>query len=154
MSHGVDEKEGEQGADMPVSVLVTGLDGEKIVSLIQLESEQVDNDNNDEKDGAGSHLLAQIYIFSQAVEFDAQEEITSDHRNVVWPVVRGSDTAVQVFAQGGWGIHTVRKDGGSIQESATAGDLQLFLLRHANPEEEEDDKKGAAEGDSSSTPAE
>jgi len=154
MSHGVDEKEGEQGADMPVSVLVTGLDGEKIVSLIQLESEQVDNDNNDEKDGAGSHLLAQIYIFSQAVEFDAQEEITSDHRNVVWPVVRGSDTAVQVFAQGGWGIHTVRKDGGSIQESATTGDLQLFLLRHANPEEEEDDKKGAAEGDSSSTPAE
>ena len=126
MSHGEEEQAGMASDDVPVSVLVTGLDGEEIMSLIQSENVEANSDHEVE-----SYLLAQIHIFRQEVEFDATGGIATDSHDIVWPVVRGSEEAVQVFAEGGWGIHAMRKEGGSIKDSAGASDLQLFLLRHS-----------------------
>ena len=125
MSNGEEVKAGMPADDIPVSVLVTGLDGEEIVSLVQ--SERVEANSGREMD---SYLLAQINIFRQEIEFDSNGSIVTDSQDVIWPVVRGNEESVQVLAEGGWGIHSVRKDGGSIRDSASASDLQLFLLRH------------------------
>lgn len=126
MSNGEEVQAGMPTDDIPVSVLVTGLDGEEIVSLVQ--SERVEANSGSEMD---SYLLAQINVFRQEIEFDSNGSISTDTENIVWPVVRGNEESVQVLAKGGWGIHSVRKDGGSIRDSASAGDLQLFLLRHS-----------------------
>jgi Glycosyl hydrolase family 47 len=110
--------------ELPVSVLVTGLDGEALLGLIQAESVAANEDQQVE-----SYLLAQISIQMQEglVNMESMKEKDED---IKWPIVRGSDEALQILAEGGWGIHAVRKDGGSVKDITGSNDLQIFLLKH------------------------
>ena len=109
---GVDDK-------FPVSVLITGDDGAKLLKLIQSYTE----------DGI-SQLTARISLRpdqAEIVESAGQEFSVVSNEN--WPAVRITPQVVQLFAKGGWGVHAVRNEKGS----ANAMEWQLFVLQHKRP---------------------
>jgi hypothetical protein len=139
MSNGADEGSDISEEELPAAVLVTGLDGEDLLQLIEEESlDAVSNPSHE------SYLVAQIAVLKQETVADEQGSMISPTgAEVDWPIVRGSEDALQILARGGWGIHAVRKDGGSIRQASGNNDLQMFLLRHsdnndANPDTESD----------------
>jgi len=127
MSSGDDDDVALSEDEMPITVLVTGIDGEEIVELIQAES--IHANSSDEQ--IDSYLVAQISVFKQDAKFDASGAINTENDHVDWPIVRATEEHLQIFTEGGWGIHAMRRDGGSIKDMDGNGDLQLFLLKHS-----------------------
>ena len=128
MSNGGEEEEGVDHGDLPAAVLVTGLDGESILELIKLEEQENSLKSEDQR----TYLVAQVSLLKKEAVIDSTGAIVSPNdSDVDWPLVRGSEEALQIFAEGGWGIHAVRRSGGSIKETGRNGDLQLYLLRHS-----------------------
>ena len=94
-----------------------------------LESERLSAANGSESD---SYLLAQISVLKQENVMASHGTFNADGEKIEWPIVRGTEDALQIFAEGGWGIQAMRKDGGSIKDVTGRNDLQLFLLRHSD----------------------
>lgn len=88
-------------SDLPVSVLVSGEDGEAIVKIM-----------NDESQGN--------------VDIDASIVLTRmSDKSIEFPYVKGSPEALQVLASRGWGIHAVPQE----QKKINSG-WQLFITQH------------------------
>lgn len=121
MSHGREEE--ADGEQVPVSVLVSGVDGESIIRVI----------GNDHQDNKTFQYVAQISLLPQQGKMENSGHIVPGvGGDVEWPIVKGSNEALQIFAEGGWGIHAVpRTSTGADKTGRRFLDWQLFLLRHA-----------------------
>lgn len=126
MSHG-EEGDSTDDDELPLTVLVTGMDGEDLVELIEEQTVNANGEGDVE-----SYLIAQVSLVKQEHAVDTDGSFKLDEDTFDWPIVRGTEEALQIFAEGGWGIHAMRKDGGSIRDVAGSNDLQLFLLRHSD----------------------
>jgi hypothetical protein len=114
MSRGHDA---EDKPGIPATVLVTGADGDGILSLI-----------NDHAKGEGheDYLVARISLARQGHTGSNQEGqyvVDWSSETPIWPIVRASSEVIQIYARGGWGVHAVRNN--ELQ-----GAWQLFLLQH------------------------
>lgn len=86
---------------LPVSVLVTGEDGESIIQILHDEREQ------------GNEVDTTILLTKES------EELTT------FPYVKGSLDALQILARNGWGIHAVPQT-----TQAEKDGWQLFITQH------------------------
>lgn len=131
MSSGEDDSEINE-EELPAGVLITSIDGDELLELLESESKEDSSGRDDPR----TYLVAQISILKQETMIDASGSIVSPphETDIDWPLVRGSEDALQIFAEGGWGVHAVRREGGSMRQLTGHGDLQLYLLRHSNSE--------------------
>lgn len=82
---------------IPLSILVTGLDGEDLLSIVNGETAD------------GEAVIARIALRRQSNDL-----VSGDDRS--WPTVRGAATSLQILAKGGWGVQALRPNTGSTTE--------------------------------------
>jgi hypothetical protein len=81
----------------PVTVLLTGNDGQDLLELLDTVEEE-----------GGLDLKARVSLtkqVSQVVERNGKYIIADNNGD--WPVVRASEKALQIFTRGGWGVHSM-----------------------------------------------
>jgi len=111
-----DGVEDADDSDCPVTVLVTGSDGQAILDII-------DSFEFNEQ----SQLHARIAITPDAVEVSESETNTLSITNEFWPGVRASPDALQIFSRSGWAVHALQKPSSS---KLAEFEWQLFLMTH------------------------
>lgn len=102
----------DDDANLPVSVLVTGEDGNAILRLLHEEKKK------------GNTVEAHIQLLRQ----DDNELMNS-------PFVKGSQSALKILANNGWGIHAVPQLDPN-QEAAQNPSWQLFIISTEEKNEE------------------
>lgn len=86
--------------DLPVSVLVSGQDGDSIIQLLH------------DEESKGNEVSAQILLTPESGDL------------IKFPYVKGNKEALQILASNGWGIHAVP------QEQVEKNGWQLFITQH------------------------
>lgn len=106
---GVEHDEGDDF--LPVSVMVSGNDGNRIIELLAEE--------NDE----GGRLLAQIRLTKDGVDVGVLDEMTKDGFVVTrFPHINGSKSGLYALASNGWGVQ--------MTPQAENNGWQLFIIQH------------------------
>lgn len=100
----------------PATVLVTGTDGQDIIELIDMA-----------KTSGSEKLITRISLVKQETEIEESGGLFTVTGTETWPAVRATSEAIQIFAEGGWAIHAVRKPGKTESDHL---DWQLYLMRH------------------------
>lgn len=95
MSNGEDVSEFDPDS-IPVTVLVTGLDGEDLLLLANSKMTE------------GKFVAAKVSLKKQNMEVTGEGKFNIPRDRHRWPMVRGQANNLQVFAKGGWGIHASR----------------------------------------------
>ena len=101
MSHGepYQETASTDSTELPYTVLVTGLDGEDLLSIV----------NGGAADSG--YITARISMRRQLISVeDKKVAIAIDGDSHPWPGVIGSPNSLQILAKGGWGVMGVQKD--------------------------------------------
>jgi mannosidase alpha-like ER degradation enhancer 2 len=111
MSQGTDELSGVDPDDIPLAVLVTGLDGEAILSAAATEYK--------EEEG---YIAGRVSLVRQQNTMSLQSSENSGPRQ--FPIVNGSPSMLQLLAKGGWGVQATSPD------VSDGSDWQLSLLHH------------------------
>ena len=106
------------GDEYPVTVLVTGSDGDTILRLVEVGRA---NDS--------IVVTARVSILGQDAVFQESGDSFTVSGNEYWPAVRASPEALQIFARGGWGVYAVQREGKSKVSSL---EWQLYLMRHGS----------------------
>ena len=109
-----ESKESEE--TYPATVLVTGSDGEAILSLVEAAAED-----------EALIVTARVSVLRQDAVFQESGESFTVSGNEYWPAVRASPEGLQIFAEGGWGVYAVQREGTSNGSSL---EWQLYLMRH------------------------
>jgi hypothetical protein len=128
-----DEKECYGGdIEAPLTVLITGQDGKKIISLLQA----YEDTRGSTTSAGGVSLIGRVQIVPSRGYLTEDAKIRSDTgpNDVDWPVIRAAPDIIQILAEGGWGVHAMNRaslnPGSSSAGSKTRGEWQLFMLRH------------------------
>jgi Glycosyl hydrolase family 47 len=108
--------EAQSDVAYPVTVLVTGSDGEKILDLVATSAE----------DGFVT-VTARVSLLRQEAVFQETGNAFTVSGNQYWPAVRASSEALQIFAKGGWGVFAVQRESKTVELSL---EWQLYLMRH------------------------
>jgi mannosidase alpha-like ER degradation enhancer 2 len=117
MSGNADEQaEDLDGQTYPVTVLVTGSDGEDILNLIEASHDQ---------------LLSRVSLFREKPRIKENGSIFSVTQNRFWPVVSASPDAIRIFAEGGWGVQAAQKNNIGAGKDV---EWQLYLMKHSAEE--------------------
>jgi Glycosyl hydrolase family 47 len=105
---------------VPVTVLVSGSDGETLMDMIS-----VDKDDDEATVGIRISITRQpSHVYGAGESTGTEEDNSSDNDDddgMDWPFVVGSEGSLSVFAKTGWGIQASRRSGRE--------DWQLQLLR-------------------------
>lgn len=102
---------------IPVTVLVSGSDGEALMDMIS-----VDKDDDEATVGVRISITRQPSHVHGGDGSDAASSVNDDEDDGIdWPFVVGSEGSLSVFAKTGWGIQASRRPGRE--------DWQLQLLR-------------------------
>jgi hypothetical protein len=97
----------------PVSVLITGLDGEALLNTMAAAREEEES----------AVLTARVLVKRQPT---SSKEIPKEkYATVRWPIVRGSTKKLQVFCRDGWGLQAT--------QDAESSEWKLNLFRHEAP---------------------
>ncbi|KAG7365321.1 glycosyl hydrolase family 47 protein [Nitzschia inconspicua] len=112
---GPEEKHGAP-SDFPVTVLVTGSDGQAILDV--LESHQTEH---------SFPLHARITLVQDQAGMSQTQSGLSIVGNKFWPAVMGGTGAIQIFSRSGWGVHATQH-----QRLDRPGEVewQLLLITH------------------------
>jgi mannosidase alpha-like ER degradation enhancer 2 len=103
----------ELARNAPVSVLITGLDGEALLNTMAAAREEDES----------AVLTARVLVKRQPT---SSKEIPKEkYPTVRWPVVRGSTKKLQVFCRDGWGLQA--------KQDAESSEWKLNLFRHETP---------------------
>ena len=111
-SSGVHEKCGEIDNDLPISVLVTKENGNKMLEIV----------NNSSSEESQTIIKAVVRIRPQ-VELSKYSTIKKERK---WPHILATKNEFQILAQNGWGIHVTRKGSGALNPE----NWQLLILEH------------------------
>jgi mannosidase alpha-like ER degradation enhancer 2 len=103
----------EFAANAPMSVLMTGLDGEDLLTTMTAAREEDD----------GALLSARVSVKRQPTT--SQEIVKEDPAMIHWPIVRGSTKKLQVFCRNGWGLQA--------RQEINSSEWKLNLFRHETP---------------------
>ncbi len=98
--------------EFPGSILVTGLDGEDILSIANSEA------------SGGRSVKARISVTKQYANFGTADKGTVSIDSDRWPVVKGEGKSLRVFARGGWGVKAL------YQEKKGRSEWQLQLMQY------------------------
>lgn len=84
--------------ELPASVLVTGLDGKAILSIINTEA------------SGGRAVKARISVTKQHTQLELGVKDTGSIVSDRWPIVKGDGKSLHIFAGGGWGVKAIYDD--------------------------------------------
>jgi ER degradation enhancer, mannosidase alpha-like 2 len=118
---GTDEKDVAH-TDFPVTVLVTGTDGQAILDTI--ESHEADKP---------SPLHSRISLVQDQAGLTQTESGLAIAGSKFWPAVIGGPEAIQIFSRSGWGVHATKRQ---RQDRAGEVEWQLLLMTHHIVDEE------------------
>jgi hypothetical protein len=109
----------------PVTVLISGSDGEKMISLVNFFTPS-----------DSSRLFTRVSLIRENIEIREKNKMLSVHGNKYWPVVSARPEGIKVFSKAGWGVHA-----GQISNSAAnkAVQWQLYLMKHGEAKDYERD---------------
>jgi hypothetical protein len=113
---GSEDPEYSDNDNFPATVLVTGSDGQHMLDVVNsFESNDV------------SQLLARVSLIREEIEIVESDNSFAVEGNKHWPAIRVQSEVLQIFAQGGWGVHAVPKN-----DKTKSGSLewQLYLMQH------------------------
>jgi len=99
------DPEEEQGHEFPVTVLVTGMDGQDLLESADNATQQV-----------GSRVFVRIKLGTSFSSQKGDGRFNLPSSDYGWPVVHGAESTLQVFAKGGWGLHASEETEGLIQK--------------------------------------
>jgi mannosidase alpha-like ER degradation enhancer 2 len=104
---------------IPCAVLVTGLDGDNLLSRLTVVQE-------DEY----ARIIVRVSVSRQGKKIagGVQVDDDDDDGEMTWPIVQGQSNSLQIYAKSGWGVQAQRQAnaGGSLMSK----DWNLQLFRH------------------------
>jgi hypothetical protein len=117
MSSSEDEDKDVDPLDLPLSVLITGLDGEALSTVAREEAAKANT------------VIARVSVRRRLDSIGADGLIVNGDGEtrtdrIYWPVVRGSADLLEILVESGWGVRGLQIQGNDSKE------WQIQLLRH------------------------
>jgi len=115
--------------EVPLTVLVSGADGLKMIKKVEAFSS--DRKYIGSVDVA-TELICRISVVREntKVSNDGSQFVVTG--NQFWPAVAASPDAVQIFVEDGWGVHAAQRKSNA---GARPFEWQLYLLQHSSGQE-------------------
>lgn len=112
MSSGDDELKTMDPTDIPLTVLISGTEGEDLLQELNKNSNKM------------NPIVARIALKRRRSNVGSEGELNSEL--IQWPVVRGNDNTLEILVKHGWGVRGVQVENDDRKE------WQLHLLRHGS----------------------